>query len=49
MKIQPQKSNVTGNKINIGVLKDTSTYHQKEHHNYGPKIVKMKDFISQDL
>ena len=49
MKIQPTKLSVTGRKISVGVPKDTSTYHQKEHHNYDPKIAKMKDFISQDF
>ena len=49
MKIQPPKLSVTGPKISFGVPKDTSTYHQKEHHNYGTKIAKMKDFISQDF
>ena len=33
MKIQPPKLSVTGSKISVGVPKDTSTYHQKEHHN----------------
>ena len=49
MKIQPPKLSVTGGKISVGVPKDTSIYHQKEHHNYDPKIAKMKDFISQDF
>ena len=49
MKIHPPKLSVTGHKINVGIPKDVSTYHQKEHHNYGPKIIKMKDFISQDF
>ena len=49
MKIQPPKLSVTGGKISVGVPKDTSIYDQKEHHNYDPKIAKMKDFISQDF
>ena len=46
MKIHPPKLSVTGHKINVGIPKYVSTYHQKEHHNYGPKIIKTRDFIS---
>ena len=49
MKIRPPKISVIGNKISVGVPKDTSTYNQKGYHNYNPKIAKIKDFILQDF
>ena len=49
MKIETPKLSVSGPKISVEVPKDTSTYYKKEKCNYPTKVVKMKDYISQDF